>query len=130
MAGVAFKVQLDDDQWHEVREPKLSDLVAFERQFGVPASSLEPEPKLNEVTGEPVLDEKGEPVLQITAKLEWICFLLWRGLRKAGVIAKDVPFDDDFLDRVEDVEVPGAEKEQSEEVSAVVPPPYQGAPTA
>lgn len=129
MADAAFRVKLDDGEWYDVKEPKLSDLVAFERQFGVPASSLEPVPVLNEVTGEPALTDEGEPVQKLDAKLEWICFLLWRGLRKVGAIPESTPFDDDFIDRVDELDVPGAVTESTEEV-AEVPPPYPGPPSA
>lgn len=105
----AFRVLLDDGEWYDIREPKLSDLVAFERHFGVPASALDP---VDQVT----LGPDGEQIVTKVSvvKLEWVCFLLWRGLRKAGVIGDDVAFDDDFIDRVEDVEIPGADKETTE----------------
>lgn len=68
-----------------------SDFVAFERKFEQPAS---------------VLGEEG------TARFEWLTFLVWRGLKKVGVINhKEVPFDDDFLDKIAAIDVGEESKE-------------------
>jgi hypothetical protein len=83
-----------DGAKHEMPTFGPSDFVAFERKFQKPAS---------------VLGEEG------TARFEWLTFLVWRGLKKVGVINhKDVPFDDDFLDRIAAIDV-GEEKDEDTE---------------
>lgn len=68
--------------WHgekvELAELRGSDLVALERQFHVAL------PSLREFT------------------FEQCCFLVWRALRRDGKTT--APFDDDFLDGIEDLE--------------------------
>ena len=109
MSKVQFVVTFDDTK-HELNEAGLSDLVAFEKHFGLPSSVLNVETKVvvNDETGLVELDEDGEPKKEIvgTFMLEWICFLLYRQLRKISVIAKDLPFDEDFIDRISDVSKP------------------------
>lgn len=84
--------------------PKMGDLVAFERQFKVKASALQPEPKVTE-DGVPVLDVDGEPVFESQASIEWMCFLMYRSLIRQGVInRKETPFDEDFLDDLGEVD--------------------------
>lgn len=56
---------------------RLADTVAFERKYNLPASVL----------GE------GSP------RVEWLCFLAWRGLNALGV--QPGAFDDIFLDTLE-----------------------------
>ena len=68
---------------HTLGEPKLSDLVAFEKQFKVPASVM----------------DGGDEIY-----VEWVAFLLFRSLRKAGLVEKTVAFDEDFLDGIESFE--------------------------
>lgn len=108
----AFRVEFDGE-WADVAVTGLSDMVAFERHFGIPATALEPEevPVLA-ADGSVVLNEDGTPKVELVGNLnlEWMVFLFWRGLRKSGVIGKDVEFDDDFIDRITDVEVPDAEE--------------------
>ncbi len=89
---------------YEFVPPKLGDLVAFERHFGLKASVLEPKE-----TG--AYDDNGEAVVAADIALEWIAFLLWRSLRRQEVIGKDVEFGEDFLDLVEGVEMKGGEVE-------------------
>jgi hypothetical protein len=68
----------------------LSDLVAAERFFQRPIT-----------------------IMKDTAPMEYTAYLIWRGLLKLGVITKDAtPFDDDFIDQVEDMEF--EEEEDSE----------------
>lgn len=100
----AVRVVFDGER-REVSKFGPSDLVAFERHFGVPASVLAP-------------DENGES----NARIEWFCFLIWRALRRTGVIGKDVAFDEDFLDRIEEIEA-GDDDETVEDVPPTVPAP-------
>lgn len=66
----------------ELEDIKGSDLVAFERQFRVAL------PSLREFT------------------FEHCCFLMWRSMTRNGQIT--LPFDDEFLDGIEDLEeIPG-----------------------
>lgn len=79
---------------HDLPSFGPSDFVAFERKFHQPAS---------------VLGEEG------TARFEWLTFLVWRGLKKTGVINhKEVPFDDDFLDNIAAIDV-GDDDEKKDE---------------
>jgi hypothetical protein len=93
-----------DAKTYEVEKTSISDLVAFERQFDVPAS---------------IFSEKDASI-----RFEWLCFLMFRGLRRLGVIGKDVAFDDDFLERVESIDSPDIE-----EVPADVDPTVSAPPT-
>jgi hypothetical protein len=80
----------------------IADLVAFERNFKVRAQALEPKPVVDE-NGDPVCDDEGNPIVQAEIYLEWIAFLLWRSLRRQKVIERKVQFDDDFLERIDNV---------------------------
>jgi hypothetical protein len=118
MGKPAFIVEFDGERV-ECPEPGLSDLVAFERQFGISATILEPDvtPVLDG-NGKQIVDEDGNAVVKVVSefRLEWVAFLLYRGLRKAGTIdVKVVAFDDDFLDRISDVQMVGASKEDEEQ---------------
>lgn len=126
---VKFLVQLEgQDEVVKVHEPGLSVLVAFEKHFGLPASVLdaETEPVLDD-EGQQVLDDEGEPQVRIVSefRLEWICFLVWRQLVRQGELPEGTPFDDDFLDRIEDVEMVGAEKEDAGLDPSVPAPPTE-----
>lgn len=86
---------------HEFGAARIGDLVALERTFEVKATALQPKPKLDE-HGQQVYDAEGNEVLEpAEVSLEWMAFLAWRALRRTGAIGKDVPFDDDFLDRID-----------------------------
>lgn len=76
---------------HELPATGLADMVAFERQFGVSSS---------------VLGEEGE------GRLEYLCFLVFRGLRKLGIVTG--AYDDDFLEGIEELDVQGAEDGEEE----------------
>lgn len=78
-----------DGAKHELPTFGPADFVAFERRFEKPAS---------------VLGEEG------TARFEWLTFLVWRGLKKVGVINHETPFDDQFLDLIRSIDV-GEEKD-------------------
>lgn len=65
---------------HDVADFKASDLVAFEHHFDV---SL---PRLGGLN------------------FEQACYLVWRVLRRRGVIGGDVAFDDGFLDYLDNME--------------------------
>ena len=78
---------------HKIEKFGPSDLVAFERHFQLPATVFQ-------------TDEDGKS----EARFEWICFLAYRALRRMGVIEKDVQYDDDFLDKIEEIDT-----EQNEE---------------
>lgn len=65
----------------ELPETRASDLVAFERKFGVAWGSL----------------REG-------FTMEQACFIIWRGLLRAGTIDPGTPFDESFLDRIDDFE--------------------------
>lgn len=66
----------------ELPKSGLSDLVAFEKKFDKPARAIQEE-----------------------GRLEYMAYLVYRALRKAGAVTKDVEFDEDFIDRIEDVDV-------------------------
>lgn len=77
----------------ELPSAGIADMVAFERHFGLSASALAP--------------EEGE---EQNARLEYMCFLAYRGLRKLGALppgegGKAIPFGDEFLDGIDDFEV-------------------------
>lgn len=61
-----------------------ADLVAFERQFQQSASVF----------------AEGAAV-----KFEWVCFLVWRGLRRLGAITREQAFDDEFLDLIDEIDM-------------------------
>lgn len=91
----------------ELTQTTMSDMVAFERHFGLPASvmDMEFEPVLD-ADGTPRLDpETGEPMRRPIGefRIEWICFTIWRDARRHKHIASTVEFDDDFLDMIGDV---------------------------
>jgi hypothetical protein len=67
-----------DGQKYDINEVRNSDLVALERHFGMGL------PRMRDFT------------------FEQTCFLIWRVLARAG--AGPGPFDDDFIDRVEDID--------------------------
>lgn len=103
-------VVIFDGQSHEFGEAKIGDLVAFERYFEVKATVLQPTPKFDD-DGLAVYDDEGEQVLEpAEVSLEWMAFLLWRSLRRQGVIDKNTAFDDDFLDRIDSFEQVDAEE--------------------
>lgn len=98
----------------------IGDLIAFEAQFGVPAERLSPD----------ATDADGNPIEQ---EMSWIAFLIFRGMRRAGQIPKDVAFDDwvDDLDMVEEEEadkVAVLEGQPSVDPSVPVPPPISPPP--
>lgn len=101
--GIAFSI---GGQEAEIDKIGMADLVAFERQFGLGAASLTPPPLYDE-DGSVVLDEEtGEPVPDARAvRLEWVAFLVWRSARRQGLIAKDIAFDDDFLESIDDIDM-------------------------
>jgi hypothetical protein len=72
-------VIFDGEKIH-LTDVKPSDLVAIERHF---KTSL---PKMTDFT------------------FEQCCYLVWRRLVKDGRIPNTLPFDDDFLDRIESLE--------------------------
>jgi hypothetical protein len=77
----------------EVRaQAGLGDMIAFERQFGVPAT---------------VFDEANDAEV----KMEWVAFLAFRAARKGGHIDKTIAFDD-WVDDLDLIELPdtGAEE--------------------
>jgi hypothetical protein len=81
-----------DGQKIELGDVKPSDLVALERHFAVAI------PRLTGFT------------------FEQSCFLVWRHVRRGGVIDDTVAFDDEFLDRIEGMEqtdVPFDEEEST-----------------
>jgi hypothetical protein len=97
MESAAVVVEYDG-QTFQIEKFGPADLVAFERRFGVSAS---------------VFDGTSGDV-----RFEWICFLVWRGLRRLGAISKDLEFDDEFLEGIDDVEMTTSD----EGADAVNPP--------
>lgn len=82
-----------DGAQYDLPKTGPADLVAFERKFGVSAAAF---------------SEEGG------ARFEWLCFLVWRGLRRAKVIAAEVEFDDSFLERIEEIDVPDGDDEEAD----------------
>lgn len=66
---------------HEIPDASLSDLVAFERHFGVSSE---------------IMADEATP-----KRVEWIAFLLYRGLIRSGVLPKETSFDD-AVEMIED----------------------------
>lgn len=92
-------------RWLVLDEVGLGDLVAFERHFGVSSSVLEPKtvPVVDPVTGDTKVDPLTGEIEQelapgVEMKMEWLAFLAYRQARREGAIAKDAPFDEDFID--------------------------------
>lgn len=107
-AGIAFAI---NGQEASIDKIGMADLVAFERQFGISASQMSP-PALKDEDGNVVVDENGEVVPDASkVRMEWIAFLVWRSSRRQGLIGKDVEFDDDFLECIDDVELNGSDSE-------------------
>lgn len=101
-AGIKFTYNGETGQVDSIG---LADMVAFEKHFGISAAALQPPPKLNP-DGSVMLDANGEPVLDDTAvRLEWVAFMVYRAARKLGMISKETPFDEDFLEGVGEVEI-------------------------
>lgn len=74
---------------YEIPEPSLSDLVAFERHFATSSAVFSP----------PDEGEEREPT-----RIEWIAFLVYRGLIRLGVFEKSATFDY-VLDQIEDFDM-------------------------
>jgi hypothetical protein len=87
---------------HTLPDSGLADMVAFERHFGLSSSVLGGE------------SESGQ-------RVEWMCFLVYRGLRKLNVIAKDVPFDDDFLEGIDTFDVKDDDEAEAPAADPSVP---------
>lgn len=87
MIESAVTVRLTDGRKFTTRKFGVADLVAFERQFGVSASSF----------------ESGQDL-----RLEWIVFLAWTRLHRSGDVADDF---DSFLALIDDFEMAGSEEE-------------------
>lgn len=84
---MGMKVTYDGVE-HEVGVAGIGDMMAFEAKYGIPSE---------------VFDADDPTPL----KVEWIGFIAWRRLRRTGVIAKDVLFDEDFADLLDNVETDG-----------------------
>lgn len=109
-SGIRFAV---NGQESEVDKIGMADLVAFERQFNCSASVLQP--SVDPLTGEP------DPS---SIRIEWIAFLVFRAARRQGLIPKETPFDDDFLEGIDDVEFEEpTEGEVTEDPSTPAQPP-------
>lgn len=78
---------------HDIPESGLADLVAFERHFGLSATVLD-------------ASNGGE------IKVEWIAFVIYRGLLRAGVFAAGTSFDDG-VEQIEDFDIVSEEDAQS-----------------
>lgn len=103
-AEVAMQINFDGEKYDFI-SPKLSDLVAFEKQFEVRATELDSKPVFDDF-GHQLLDAKGEPVTESNVAIEWMCFLFYRSLIRGGAIDKrDTKFDEDFIERIGDIEV-------------------------
>ena len=109
------------DQEHDVAKVGMGDLVAFEDFFDLPASVLEPE------TTE---DENGNIQLVGVFKLKWMAYLIFRSARREGVIAKDMPFDADFIDDIDEFSIEGAEVTAEADPDAEVVPAEDPSPVA
>lgn len=84
---------------YTLAEAGVADMVAFERHFNLPSS---------------VMGEDG-------ARVEWMCFLAWRGLKR--VMGADAPaYGDDFLDNFEFLIDEGDEVAVSEDPTAQAVP--------
>lgn len=69
-----------DGEKVDLPESRASDLVAFERQFGVAWGRL-----------------------RDGLSMEQACFLVYRALLRLGRLAPGTPFDDAFLERIDDL---------------------------
>ena len=103
-AQVEMEIEYDGERYDFIA-PKLSDLVAFEKQFSVKATELDAKPVFDDF-GNQLVDAAGEPVTESNVAIEWMCFLFYRSLIRVGAIDKrDVKFDEDFIERICDIEV-------------------------
>lgn len=84
---------------HALPEPSLADMVAFERKFNMPSSVLGNES---------------------ASRLEWVCFLAWRGLRRLDANG-GLDFGDAFIDGLDFVDEPAAADDAPAEIEAEDP---------
>lgn len=106
MQNTGIKFQLEGQPEAYLDKIGMGDMVAFEREFNLPATVLEPDTcdKRDPHTGEVMFGPDGEPLKEITSdyRLEWMAFMVWRSARRQGFIAKTVPFGQDFVDTIEE----------------------------
>jgi hypothetical protein len=100
-----FKLVVElDDLKVEIPRVAMRELVNFERHFNASAAVLK------------------------EGRLEHVAWLAWAGLKRAGHVNGDTPFDDDFLDRLGVIEV--SESAPSSGTAETVPtPPSPGSPS-
>lgn len=117
--GIKFKLEGQDEA--SLDKIGMGDMVAFERAFNLPATVLEPDvvDKRDPRSGEVMLDPDGEPLKEIISdyRLEWMAFMVWRSARRQGLVPKEVPFDQDFVDTIEDFDASGVEEAVKEAAS-------------
>lgn len=77
-------VELDDEKL-EIPRVAMAELINFERQYNVSASVLR------------------------DGRLEHVAYLTWLGLKRAGHINGETPFDEAFFDRLGTIEVTEAD---------------------
>ena len=95
-----------DGNVYEIDKLGPADFVAFERAYKVSAAVFDAD------------DEKD-------VRFEWVCFLVYRGLKKLGVLNADdavggltpAGLSEAFLDRIEDMEMEDDEQEDDGEKS-------------
>lgn len=109
MSDAKIKFQLEGQEPATIDKIGMGDMVAFERQYDLPATVLSPETrdKIDERTGQVIIGPDGEPEKEIVSnyRLEWMAFMVWRSARRQGLISKDVPWSQDFVDEIESFEV-------------------------
>ncbi|MGH9001532.1 MAG: hypothetical protein ACRDYV_00220 [Acidimicrobiia bacterium] len=94
-----FKMVVEiDGQKVEIPRVAYRELVAFEKHFNQSAGILK------------------------EGRLEHVAWLAWAGLRRAGRVNGEVPFDDDFLDRLGLVEVQEADPFSATAETVPTPP--------
>lgn len=83
-----------DGKEYLIEKIGFGDLCAFEGQFQVPAMTV----------------FRKDAEVQLTH----VAYMVKRALQKQGVVPKDTPFDQDFMDRIDEVEF----VEETEEAKA------------
>ena len=100
-------------QTHEIGEPSLSDLVAFERKYGMSAGELG---EKIEPTDSPQEVERKLAKIR-SQKVEYVAFMVYRALQRDGVFEKGMDFDAalDEIEALDNVPEPGDEDDEKEE---------------